>query len=220
MPSQNVIFHMSARRFLIVIFCLLLFGASIHWIVDWIRPHPIGTSGGLFMPERFVIPGPHFLQDDERWHNEPLAETADFLGEAGCAVASAAMVLGSYGIDLDPGSLNAFLRKIPSGYTPEGWIYWEKAAEIEPRLTSSLLPHYEDLPSFFLIDWNLFLGNPVIVRIRYPAGLTHFLVICGKDGTDYLVRDPGQGGHHGITQLSNFPGPVEALRFYKKLGSK
>lgn len=207
---------MSARRFLVIVFCLLVLGAGGHWVVDWVHPRPLPTSGGLYFPVRVEIPGPHYLQGDARWGGESLAETPEVLADSGCAVSSAAMVLGGYGIDLDPGRLNAFLRSIPGGYTPEGWIYWEKAAEFYPALASSLLPHYEDLPSFFLMDWNLLRGNPVIVRVRYPSGITHFVVVCGKDGADYLVRDPGEGGQGGITRLSNFPAPVEALRFYKK----
>lgn len=207
---------MSARRFLVIVFCLLVLGAGAHWLVDWVRPRPLPTSGGLYFPARVEIPGPHYLQGDARWGEHPLAETPDSLADAGCAVSSAAMVLGCYGIDLDPGRLNAFLRSIPGGYTPEGWIYWEKAAEFEAALAPELLPHYEDLPSFFLMDWNLLRGNPVIVRVRYPSGITHFVVVCGKDGADYLVRDPGDGGRGGITRLADFPAPVEALRFYKK----
>jgi hypothetical protein len=218
MPCQNAISPMSARRFLIIVFCLLILGAATHWVVDWVRPRPLPTSGGVFSPVRFEISGPHFLQGDARWASDLLAETPETLGDAGCAVASAAMVLGGYGIPLDPGRLNSFLRGVPGGYTPEGWIYWEKAAEIAPELTPALLPHYEDLPSFFLIDWNLMRGNPVIARVRYPSGITHFVVVCGKDGSEYLVRDPGKGGERGLTRLSDFPAPVEALRFYRKPG--
>ena len=87
--------------------------------------------------------------------------------------------------------------------------------EIDPERVGSLLPHYEDAPSHFLIDWNLLHGNPVIARVRYPSGITHFVVICGKRGLEYFVRDPGEGGRAGLTPLSHFPAPVEALRFYR-----
>jgi hypothetical protein len=124
------------------------------------------------------------------------------------------MVLAGYGADTDPGRLNAFLQSRPGGYTPQGWLYWEKAAEAAPGL--NLLPHYEDAPSFFLIDWNLLCGNPVIIRLRYPGGTTHFMVIAGKRGFDYLVRDPGSGGARGVYALREFGAPIEALRFYRK----
>jgi hypothetical protein len=131
-------------------------------------------------------------------------------------VASAAIVLAGYGIDTDPGRLNAFLSATENGYTPEGWLYWEKAAEVDPAFTPKLLPHYEDKPSFCLIDCNLLRGNPVIIRLRYLNGVTHFMVVCGKRGWDYLVRDPGPGGSGGVYPLKDFGGPIEALRFYRK----
>jgi hypothetical protein len=47
-----------------------------------------------------------------------------------------------------------------------------------------------DLASYRLIDFNIASGNPVIVRVRLPGGVTHFVVIAGKDGFDYLVAIP------------------------------
>jgi hypothetical protein len=215
-PSQNSPARESARVILFGVVAVLLLTA---WGVYWALPRQLSTSGGLYFPGRQLIEGPHFLQGDPRWAKESLGNTPDSLRNVGCAVASAAMALGSYGIPTDPGTLNAFLKKTEGGYTPEGWIYWEKAAEINPSKTHELLPHYEDLPSFFLMDWNLMRGTPLIARVRYPSGITHFVLVCGKEGFDYLVRDPGEGGAAGITRLSDFPGPVEALRFYRKPGT-
>jgi hypothetical protein len=215
-PSQTLAPRKSSLGILLIVAGALLLAA---WGVYWMLPRPIPTSGGLYFPERVLIEGPHLLQGDARWANEPLGNTPDSLRDVGCAVASAAMALSSLGIATDPGALNAFLQKTEGGYTPEGWIYWEKAAEIDPAKTKELLPHYEDLPSFFLMDWNLLRGNSVIARVRYPSGITHFVLVCGKEGFDYLVRDPGEGGAAGITRLSDFPGPVEALRFYQKPGA-
>ncbi|MBE2203152.1 MAG: C39 family peptidase [Chthoniobacterales bacterium] len=190
--------------------------AASFWISGWMEKRPLPPSGGLFIPGAIVLPGPHFLQFDPKWGGDTLGQTKDSLASAGCAVTSAAMILAGYGIETDPGRLNRFLSLTPGGYTPEGWIYWEKAAEAAPDFLPKLLPHYEDKPSFFLIDWNLLRGNPVIVRLRYPNGITHFLVICGKRGEDYLVRDPGKGGARGVYPLKDFGGPIEALRFYRK----
>ena len=186
------------------------------WVAGWMEKRPLDPSGGLFFPGTLLLPGPHFLQADPAWGADPLGPTADPLAAVGCAVTSAAMVLRGYGAETDPGRLNAFLQGTEGGYTPEGWLYWGKAAEVAPALAGRLLPHYEDAPSYFLIDANLLRGNPVIVRIRYPSGTTHFMVVCGKSGCDYLVRDPGAGGARGVYPLSEFGSPVEALRFYQK----
>lgn len=205
---------MSARRIFPIFAILILLVASVAWVIGWMEKRPLPPSGGLFVPGEILIPGPHFLQSDPRWGGDQLGPTEDSLASAGCAVASAAMVLAGYGVDTDPGRLNAFLNSLDGGYTPQGWLYWEKAAQTAPGL--NLLPHYEDAPSFFLIDWNLLRGNPVIIRLRYPGGTTHFMVICGKRGFDYLVRDPGPGGARGVYPLREFGGPIEALRFYRK----
>lgn len=195
---------------------LALCAAAGFWIAGWMEKRPLAPSGGLYFPGEILIPGPHFLQFDPKWGADPLGPTDDTLAATGCAVSSAAMVLAAYGIDTDPGRLNAFLNATKGGFTPQGWLYWEKAAEVDPSFTARLLPHYEDKPSYFLIDWNLLNKNPVIIRLRYPNGVTHFMVICGKNGWDYLVRDPGSGGKKGVYPLKEFGGPIEALRFYRR----
>lgn len=184
------------------------------YIVEgWRTKQKIEASGGSYFFRRVELPVPLFRQGDDRWRSDLLGPTENTLGAEGCALTSAAMVLASYGIDTDPKRLNAFLMT-NDGYTPQGWIYWEKAAELAPDKVRHV---YEDLPSYQLIDSNLHAGNPVIVRLRYPHGVTHFVVIAGKDGFDYLTRDPGAGASKGLYPLKEFGSKIEALRFYKKL---
>jgi len=192
-------------------FCALIFAART-WEA-WNARAPLEPRGGWYFFRRVELPGPLFRQGDERWRKDPLGPTTDTLGGAGCAVSSAAMVLASYGIDTDPQRLNAFLTT-NDGFTPQGWLYWEKAAELAPERVRHV---YEDAPSYHLIDSNLRAGNPVIVRLRYPHGVTHFVVIAGKDGFDYLTRDPGAGAAKGLYPLREFGSKIEALRFYEKL---
>ncbi len=198
---------------------VLLFGtfaAIIHAAGVWERWNtkaPLDPSGGRYFFSRVELDVPLFRQADERWRADPLGPTTNTLGAEGCAVSSAAMVLASYGLDTDPGRLNALL-KTNDGYTPQGWIYWEKAAELAPDRVRHI---YEDLPTYALIDRNLSQRNPVIVRLRYPSGITHFVVLAGKQGYDYLTRDPGAGAAKGLYPLREFGSKIEALRFYEKL---
>src|SRR5437879_4825514 len=134
-------------------------------------------------------------------------------GGEGCAVAAAAMVFKFYGIEIDPQKLNWFLTSA-DGYTENGWIYWDRAAWFAPDRVRHV---YEDLASYQLIDSNLARGNPVIVRVRLPGGVTHFVVIAGKDGFDYLVRDPGAGAAKGLYPLRELGSEIEALRFYQPI---
>jgi hypothetical protein len=208
------------------ILLLALFAGSVcgffWWFTRTAPPPParppvstaIDPSGGEFYFKRKELPVTIYRQNDDRWGAQPLGsgQSGDTLGSAGCAVSSTAMVLTYYGIDTDPARLNAFLTQ-NGGFTAEGWLIWEKAAELAPDKVKFI---YEGDPTHQLIDANLKADNPVLVRLRYPSGITHFVVICGKDGHDYLVRDPGRGAAKGIYPLKDFGSKIEALRFYEK----
>jgi len=186
---------------------------AIHWWNDWSYLGKIQPRGGLYFPRRFELAVPSFRQGDPSWRYDPLGASDETLGSAGCAISSAAMIFQFYGIDTDPQRLNWFLQE-HDGYTPQGWVYWDKAAEFAPDRVRHI---YEDLPSYRLIDTNLMRGNPVIVRLRMPRGTTHFVVIAGKEGYDYLTRDPGRGANKGLYPLRELGSKIEALRFYEKL---
>jgi predicted double-glycine peptidase len=125
---------------------------------------------------------------------------------------SAAMVLAAYGVDTDPDRLNQYLTT-NGGYTENGWVYWEKAAAVAPG--GQVEKAYEDLPSYTLIDQNIMAGNPVIVRLTLSNGTTHFVVLVGKEGWNYLVQDPARAPNFGIYPLKNLTHRIEALRFFR-----
>ena len=206
------------NRFITWAFILVFLGSvaggiqAIRLEHAWSIKGPLEARGGRYFFRRVELPVPSFRQGDDRWRDDLLGPTQNTLGAEGCAVASAAMVLSSYGIDTDPQRLNEFLKG-NGGYTPQGWIYWEKAAELS---NGHVQKAYEDLPSYSLIDSNLDRRNPVIVRLRLPSGITHFVVIAGKDGFDYLTRDPGAGAAKGLYPLREFGSKIEALRSYER----
>lgn len=192
---------------------LIVVLAVATWVEFWAWPTKhLPSQGGLYWPWRLELAVPSFAQGDPRWAEDTLGATPGTLHAEGCAVSSAAMVLASYGIDTDPGRLNRFLTE-HGGFTPQGWLYWEKAAEFVPGKCEKA---YEDAPSFARIDWNLLHGNPVIVRIRFENGITHFVVIAGKEGSEYLIRDPGTGASRGLYPLSEIAAEIEALRYYRR----
>jgi Peptidase_C39 like family len=201
--------------FCVLVWILVVLLGSAAWYY-YAAPRKIPSTGGLYFFSRLVLPVQRFAQDDPRWADDQLGPAPSTMGEEGCAVSSAAMVLAFYGQDIDPGRLNAFLSS-NSGYTPQGWVYWEKAADYHPGLVRHT---YEDLPSYWLIDSNIALGNPVIVRVHLANGITHFVVIVGKAGFDYLIQDPASGGANGVYPLRALAPEIEALRFYERLRGK
>ena len=191
------------------------FRREAKWQEEWAKKQPgLNPSGGKPFDTMVVIEVPHFLQADPLWGSNPLGPSpTDTIASHGCAVASCAMVLASYGVDTDPLRLNDFLQ-MNNGYTPEAWLKWEVAARLNEERVRFI---YEDDPSYKLIDENLERGNPVIIRLRYPppSSITHFVVICGKDGYDYLIMDPGSKGSRGVYPLKEFGSKIEALRYYE-----
>jgi hypothetical protein len=210
-PLADVATRRRARLWVGGLALAVVFYFSVTGYWNW--KHVIASSGGRYFVQRVEIPVPAFQQDDPRWSLQLLGPTFDTVGQEGCALTSAAMVLASYGIDTDPQRLNAFLNS-NGGYTPNGWLYWEKAAAIAPGRVEKA---YEDLPSYELIDDNLLAGNPVIVRLTLRNGTTHFVVVVGKDGWDYLTRDPARPADWGVYPLRELTPRIEALRFYRVL---
>ena len=201
----------------VVVIVLVLVGAGTAVYVDWTWKRKLSPRGGRPFLTRVELPVPLFQQGDDKWRDDPLGGVPEngTLGGEGCAVAAAAMVFKSYGIDVDPQQLNWFLTAT-DGFTEQGWLYWDRAAWFAPDRVRHV---YEDLPSYQLIDSNIAHGNPVIVRVRLASGITHFVVIAGKDGFDYLVRDPGAGSAKGLYPLRELGSDIEALRFYQPIAN-
>jgi hypothetical protein len=96
------------------------------------------------------------------------------------------MVASFYGVRTDPQKLNDFLTRT-GGLDNEGLIDWSMVASVAPdRLELA----YNGSASFDIIDTSLLAGNPVIVVIPLRDGAYHFVVIVGKFGRNYLIRDP------------------------------
>ena len=193
----------------------LLGALALH--IDWTWKRKLSPWGGRYFFHRVELAVPSFHQADDKWRDDPLGgiEANGTVGGEGCAVAAAAMVFKFYGIDVDPQQLNWFLTST-GGYTENGWLYWDRAAWFAPDRVRHI---YEDLPSYQLIDSNLGRGNPVIVRVRLASGTTHFVVIAGKEGFDYLIADPGGGAGRGLYPLRELGSDIEALRFYEPIAN-
>src|ERR1043166_1447082 len=197
--------------FVVVVLVLGIAAVEIDW--NWRRQ--ISPRGGRYFFHRLELAVPSFRQGDEKWSDDPLGGVVEngTIGGEGCAVAAAAMVFKFYGIEVDPQQLNWYLSSV-GGYTENGWLYWDRAAWFAPDRVCHI---YEDLASYQLIDSNLSRGNPVIVRVRLSNGVTHFVVITGKDGFDYLIADPGAGSAKALSPLRELGSDIEPLRFYEPI---
>jgi hypothetical protein len=146
----------------------------------------ISSTGGQYFKDRVEIAVPSFAQDDRRWSRVRLGRSTDTLGIEGCAVTSAAMVARFYGVRTDPKRLNAFLTRT-GGLDGDGLISWDHVPSVAPKV---LALAYNGAASYKLIDRSLRAGNPLIAVVPLRDGAVHFVVIVGKEGLSYLIRDP------------------------------
>lgn len=205
----------AGRKRPVLIVSALLLAAALGW-GGWyyLGKRKLAPSGGIYAWSRTELPVPLFLQGDPQWGRDQLARSVHTLSQTGCAVCAVAMVMRSYGVDTDPGRLNDFLRD-NGGFNEDNDLLWEGPPKMAPQTFRHV---YEDLPSYYLIDSNLRRGNPVIVRLLLLSGWTHFVVIMGKEGFDYLIRDPSSKGRtKGVYPLKDYGRPIEALRYYEKI---
>jgi Peptidase_C39 like family len=192
-----------------ILFMAVNFDSVVHAEVNGTIP----SSGGQYFDRRVEIPVPAFAQDDPRWRGVRLGPSADTLGDEGCAVTSAAMVVAFYGIKTDPRQLNNFLTRA-GGFSEDGLIHWNRVPAIAPAY---LKLAYNGYASYELIDSNLLEKNPVIAIIRLPDGAYHFVVIVGKEGRNYLIRNPAASPFRRPYPLSELTDRIEGICFFRTI---
>jgi hypothetical protein len=132
-------------------------------------------------------------QMDPQWKNKLLGnDTTSTIGSYGCLLTSLAMVINGLGASETPATLNDKMKNA-GGF---------QGALLIPGILSSAVPGYnsdrfEKYPnapaSLADIDASLAAGDPIIVEVDYSpaAGLqTHWILLLGKSGNDYLIQDP------------------------------
>jgi len=155
---------------------------------------------------------PIYLQDDPRWKDDKMGGSEETLGQAGCFVSCVSMALFHYGIDLPPKHLNELLKSY-DGYTQQGWVKWDTVSEITDHQIALQAPNH---PRFAEIDAALRADEPILAKILLYDRIYHWVLIVGKVGPDYWVKDPlGEG--RTLDRLSQFKSKIYAIRIVKKI---
>lgn len=152
------------------------------------------------------------LQKDPRWANEPLGPTQLTLGTHGCVITSAAMACTCLDVPLTPKELNERLNQ-HDGFLPNGWMVWSALPRVtENRLTAS----YHTIPAHRWIDDALESGECPIVKFCLSKGTSHWCLVVGKDGLDYLVHDPLRDEQEPL-KLATLTKRIRAVRVIRSL---
>lgn len=179
----------------------------------WARmsPSAIPAVGGREMRVRLPDSGKTFLQKDRRWADEQLGPSSCTLGSHGCLVTSVAMGCTNLGVDVTPKELNERLKK-HDGFLPQGWVVWNAI----PRVTGSRLEaDYHARPKHSLIDAALESGAYPVVKYFLLGGIQHWCIIVGKEGQEYLARDPLRDDAKPV-KLSELTEKIYALRTIRR----
>jgi SH3 domain-containing protein/peptidase C39-like protein len=136
----------------------------------------------------------YLSQQDPQWKQDILGfgDPEDTVGYLGCALTSVAMLLSGHGYAETPKTLNQKLKNV-QGFVSAA-IRWDSVSQVYPNVTvrSNISCTTSPAP-LELIDAALAAGQPAIVQVdSSPAdGIqTHWVVLYGKKGDDYLMLDP------------------------------
>jgi len=179
----------------------------------WARMAPaIASTGGSPLHIRLPDAGKTHLQKDKRWAADQLGTSTGTLGSHGCLVSSVAMACTDLGVELTPKELNTRLKKA-DGFQPQGWVVWNAI----PRVTDKkLAAEYHPAASHKVMDAALEAGAYPVVKYFLLGGIQHWCVIVGKDGLEYLARDPLRDDKEPV-KLSELTAKVYAVRVIRKV---
>ena len=130
-------------------------------------------------------------QRDPRWSNDIMGNSYFTVGEQGCLVTVASILLDYLGINIDPGIYNHLLST-NYGYAPPHNMYW-KAPEIlwagqikraEYREFNGYTDEWQTAVDGILKD-----SRPALVEVRMGF-LQHWVIVIGKVGNSYIIYDP------------------------------
>ncbi|OYW75738.1 MAG: hypothetical protein B7Z37_12000 [Verrucomicrobia bacterium 12-59-8] len=172
----------------------------------------IASTGGKKLHLRLPDDGRTHLQKDKRWAADQLGTSTGTLGSHGCLVSSVAMACSDLGVKLTPKELNERLKKA-GGFLPQGWVVWNAI----PRVTDNkLAADYHSSASHAIMDAALERGAYPVVKYFLPGGIQHWCVIVGKDGLEYLARDPLRDDEKPV-KLSELTAKVYAVRVIRRV---
>lgn len=136
----------------------------------------------------------YYSQQDPQWKKDILGfgDPGDTIGYVGCALTSVAMLLSGHGYSETPKTLNQKLKNV-DGFVSAG-IRWAAVSQLYSNVTlKAFIPCSTSDAPLAQINAALAAGQPAIVQVdSSPAdGIqTHWVVLYGKKGDDYLMLDP------------------------------
>jgi len=162
------------------------------------EPTEVGEAENKTQANGWVL----YKQCGESWSNDELGTAAGVtICDAGCAMSSVSMILKTKGTNVNPGTLNTWLRG-HGGYEGGDELVW---ASVDAYGTVKMYNYYRGKNSLSQGDLQGFIskGYGVVVNVRNGE---HWVLVTGHvDGNTYTVNDPGFWVDSYVYQdMSNF----------------
>lgn len=155
---------------------------------------------------------PFILQRDCRWATVKIGGSGESIKSVGCTLCCLSMAMGHHGIEITPPELNQKLIGV-DGYTYRGWVKWDAIRQISNERVKIELPAN---PTHQDIETALANGDPVLVKVPLRSGIQHWVLLVGREGNEYLMKDP-LGDGKNLRNLSSLGGDILAVRIVKKI---
>jgi hypothetical protein len=120
------------------------------------------------------------------------------------------MALSDLGVKLPPDELNRRLKQA-DGFTHRGWLIWNAVSVVTDGRVAVDVPAR---PTHAAIDEALSNRRPVLARLLLRGNVVHWVLIVGKDGQEYLVKDP-TGRGRSLDRLSRYHSRIHAVRIFR-----
>jgi hypothetical protein len=198
--------HKWKRRLAAAFVFIAILAGGMFWYLRGRDSPPIAAAGGVAFTNFAPIATPHYLQRDPQWKDDTI-RSGETLGKVGCTVSSLAMALAHYGISFTPKTLNEAL-KTNEGYTRRGWLQWRAVTKISSGKVSVRVL---DKPAHSDIDAALRAQNPVLVKVFINRVIPHWVIVVGKEGMDYLMRDP-LNDDKTLTHVATYASDIYGVR--------
>ncbi len=179
-----------------------------------IAPGTIPTLGGKEMSIQITDDkiDYYYLQADPEWGEERIGGSGETIRQVGCTLCSLATAVSSLGHEIDPSALNQNLIQY-AGYTERGWLVWGAV----PAATNGFAEViYCNEPTYQQLDSCLEKREFSLVKIFLPGMIPHWVTVVGKEGQEYLVKDPALSGRK-IVKLSTRAPAIHALRYVRQI---
>ena len=138
----------------------------------------------------------NLYQNDEKWKNVKLGNSAETIGGWGCLLTSATMLLNAIGYTETPETVNDKMKR--AGGFQGAFFIPSVMPYIWPNCVYRDMQSCESYPApISQIDQAIAEGKPVILQVDWnqQAGVqTHFVLVKEKKGDDYVIYDPFKYG--------------------------